>query len=98
MAITYTEQFETRKAAVELALPDGNYVINYTTTGPVGAAPETVNADVFLVADGKYTRVAYGSYVKNVTSMRFDASYVTTVSNQATISAQFYNDLQSIIG
>lgn len=98
MAITYTEQFETRKAAVEIALADGNYVINYVTTGPVGAAPETVNADVFLVEDGKHTRVAYGSYAKSVTALRFDSGHVTSVSNQATISAQFYNDLQSIIG
>lgn len=97
MAITYTEQYETKKAVVEMALSDGSYTIEYIATGPIDGTPTEVNATVYAIGDTR-KRVAYGSYANGVTTMRFDASYVTTVSNQATISAQFYNDLQSILG
>lgn len=96
MAITYTEQFETKKAVVEIELSDGKYMIEYIATGPIDGTPNEVNATVYLIGEQR-KRVAYASYAQNVTTMRFDSSYVTTVSNQAIISAQFYNDLQSIL-
>ena len=98
MAITYTEQFETKRAIVEMTLSDGKYTINYTAVGDIDGTPDNVTADIFLVVDDKNKRVGYGSYANGVTHLRFDSSYVTTVSNQATIASQFYNDLQSILG
>jgi len=97
MAITYTEQFETRKAVTEMAMGDGNYAIEYIATGPIDGTPTEVNATMYVIGEIK-KRVGYGSFANGVTNVRFDSSYVTTVSNQATIASQFYNDLQSILG
>lgn len=98
MAITYTKEYETRQAYTEMTLSDGNYVIEYIATSPIDGVPDNVNAYVSKVVDGNNVRIGYATYANAVASVRFDGSgYVTTVSNQATISTQFFNDLQSIL-
>lgn len=98
MAITYTNQFETRQAFTEMMLSDGKYIIEYIATGPIDGTPDNVNAYLSKVDDSRNIRIGYATYANAVVSVRFDNSeYVTTVSNQATLSTQFFNDLQSIL-
>lgn len=95
MAITYTDQYETKKAYVEMSLSDGNYIIDYIIKSPVGGSPESVDATVSLMAGENKSRVGYGSYSGGSVSIRFENK--TSVANQATLSTQFFNDLQSIL-
>lgn len=98
MAITITNQYETKQAFTEMTLSDGKYRIEYVATGPIDAVPDNVNAYIGKVDGDKNIRIGYATYANAVASVRFDGSeYVTTVSNQATLSTQFYNDLQSIL-
>ena len=98
MAISYIEQYETKKAVTEMSLSDGKYVIEYIVTGPIDAEPDTVNAAIGRKEDEVVARVGYAVYSNGSASVRFDSSStLPPVHSQATISAQFFNDLQSIL-
>lgn len=97
MAVTYTEQYETKKAFTEMTLSDGRYSIEYIATGEIGGAPDNVNGTIYILKEDSKTRIGYGMYSNGSTSVRFDSA-ATDVSNQAVIASQFYNDLQSILG
>lgn len=99
MAITYTEQFETKRAHVEMSMAEGTYAIDYTVTGPIDATPTEVSASIVMLGEeGKDLRVGYGSFAKNGASVRFDTGTSCPIASQASLSAQFFNDLQSILG
>lgn len=98
MSITYTEQYETKKAYVEMSLTDGKYIIDYIVTSPIDGKVTNVNAYIGKVEEETTTRIGYATFDKGVVSVRFDGTeYTTSVSNQSLISAQFYNDLQAIL-
>lgn len=98
MAVTYTEQYETKKAFVELNYNETNFVIDYIITGPLDETPDTVNATMSSKDDdGKVTRLGYAVYANGSSSLRFDTSGKVPLASQAALSSQFYNDLQSII-
>ena len=98
MAITYIEQFETKRAHVEMKQPEGIYAIDYVVTGPIDSTPTKVDASIVMLGEGDMvTRVGYGSYAKKGANVRFDAGTSCPIASQAAISAQFFNDLQSIL-
>ena len=99
MAITYIEQYETKKAFTEMSLSDGKYVIDYIVTGPIDSEPDAVSATISRKdADGNPIRVGYASYNAGAASVRFDSmTTAVPVYAQATVSAQFFNDLQTIL-
>lgn len=98
MAITITNNYETTQAYTEMTLSDGKYRIDYMATGEVNKAPNNVQAYIGKVDGESVIRIGYATYDNAVVSIRFDyTEYVTTVSNQATISTQIFNDLQSFL-
>ena len=98
MAITYIEQYETKKAATEMSISDSKYVIEYIVTGPIDMVPDTVNATISRMEGEQLVRVGYAAFTNGVASVRFDSTAtMVPVAGQATISTQFFIDLQSIL-
>lgn len=97
MGITYTEQYETRKAHTELSQEGQDYLLDYIATGPVGGTPTEINATLYRVSEEQNVRIGYGYHKDGTTSLRFDDGNNASLSSQSSISTQFYNDLQSIL-
>lgn len=97
MAMTYTDQFETKMAFTEMSLGSGTYRTEYVITGPIGGTPTEVNANIFLLNEEENVRMGYMTYAKGATRVHFDEKKSVPVGDQALVSAQFYNDLQSIL-
>lgn len=97
MAITYTEQYETKLAHVEMKLAEGTYAIDYVVTGPIDSVPTNVEGTMSLMAAEGMSRVGYATFANGASNVRFDAAASVPVVSQASIATQFYNDLQSIL-
>lgn len=96
MGMTYTEEYETRKAVSEMELDEGTFRIEYIAKGPIDGKPEDVNATVYRVGTDGDVRIGYGGYVKGASSIRFEAGGAS-MESQAGITARFYGDVQTIV-
>lgn len=96
MGITYTEEYETRKAVSEMGLAEGTFRIEYIAKGPIDGSPDDVSATVYRVDEEKDIRIGYGSYVKGASNIRFEAGGAG-MESQASICARFYGDVQTIV-
>lgn len=96
MGITYTEEYETRKAVSEIELAEGNFRIEYIAKGPIDGSPDDVSATVYRVDSDGDVRIGYGGYVRGASNIRFEAGGADMVS-QAGISARFFGDVQTIV-
>lgn len=99
MGIVYTDEYETKKAYVEMNLSDGKYIVEYIITSPIDEKPDNVNAYISRYNENQEAqRVGYASYDNKTTSVRFDATYyIASVDSQKAISDRFYSDLVSFL-
>lgn len=97
MGITYTEEYETRRAVSETAVGERNFVLEYIARSPIDGVANEVNATLYEVEGETKTRVGYGSLYGGASSVRFDSAASVAVDVQAALATRFYNDLTELI-
>ena len=97
MAITYVEQYETKKAVSTLKYGGALYEMNYIARGPVGEPSDQVDATIYKISGDTRIRVGYAGFAETGNSIRFENEEGVEISHQSAISVQYFNDLQTIL-
>lgn len=101
MAITYQEEFVTRKASVDVS-GEYNYRLQYVTNEDMEGNVNEIIMSVYKVtvndSEESLTRAGNASYTKgNRNYLSFEQGLLTSVADQAIIANQYFNDLQEIL-
>lgn len=97
MGMTYTEEYETRKAVSEVTIGESSYKWEYIAKAPIDGKADEVSATIYRMGAEQPARLGYASYINGATSVRFDSSTGPFIEVQAALSAQFYSDLAVLI-
>lgn len=105
MAITYSENFVTRKAVSDITGTGADYRIEYIVRNPEGGPVKTIVATISQVtsegepAVEKLTRVGNASVdiANNRNYLAFEKHAEVTADNQAAIAAKYFADVKEIL-
>lgn len=105
MAINYTEQFETKKATMDVAGINANFRIDYLVRTPAGKPVDSITATIYQMSAENENQmdkmVRVGNACVDIESNRsyfaIERLSQVTVNNQAVIAAQYFSDVKSIL-